>query len=185
MMINLIKRQRIKIGLSKEDVGLGLNTFVRTGFVGIFLFIFSMNVLAQSGDKALVIHLDNEKSVTYLLKDIPLLSFDDNNIVVEADKIISKFNKATLKNITYEDIDKTTSLKELKSSEKISVIYENDCIRVRSSSGEFISLYNVFGQQVYNKKNQPNGESVILLNLFSTGVYVLKIGNETSKIIIK
>ena len=156
----------------------------KIGFAGIFLF-FSMNVLAQSSGKALVIHFDNERSVTYLLKDTPLLSFDGNNIVVEADKIISKFDKTVLKNITYEDIDKTSSLKELKSSEKISVIYEDDCIRVRSSSGEFISLYTINGQQVYYKKNQPTGESVILLNRFPAGVYVLKIGNETSKIIIK
>ena len=142
-----------------------------------------MNVLAQSGDKALVIHLDNEKSVTYLLKDTPLLLFEGDSIVVEANKIISKFNKSVLKNITYENIDKT-SLKKIDSS-KISIIYEDDCIRVRSPFGEHISLYTIDGQQVYNKKNQPNGENVILLNSFPTGVYVLKIGNETSKIIIK
>lgn len=172
-----------KRNLLKKDYFVASAFRTKCILAAISLFLFTP-LLSQTKGKALVINLDEERSVTYLLKETPLVLFEGDSVVIKTEKLNSKFKKSDFKNITYADVD-ITSLDELDSAHPNKISYENDCIRVKCPAGEFISLYSIDGSLVYLRKTRPDHENIILLKQFSSGVYLLKTGNESFKVVIK
>lgn len=77
---------------------------------------------------------------------------------------------------------KTTGIENLSKRFKHNVYTDNKTINISNLENEDITVFDIYGKKVAHQKNISGKTSI---SIYSSGIYVIKAGNETQKIIVK
>lgn len=128
--------------------------------------------------KSLVLVLTDETRVYYLLENenSPVMTFDKDNITVRAD--VYSFNGVSRFYIS--NTDDTTEIGSVKTAGRKfdgSTLYLN-------AKGCKVSLYNADGKLVNANVSENGGVTAVSMASLPAGVYIVKTGNTSFKIVI-
>lgn len=126
-----------------------------------------------------------------LFSDNPVLTTDDNGLIVTTDKlkisIMWNSEDCLLEELVFTELeapyDPTTQIKEITSDKKPFFIFSGNTIRIfGQKENTFVCLYSLDGRQLLSTKAAENGEAQITLPDNGQKTYILRVGNQSINI---
>ena len=71
----------------------------------LFLFVVSVFKVSAENNNALVLHMANGKLVTYLLDDLPIVTFEDDELVITTPNNVVSYQDGDVVKFTYSYVD--------------------------------------------------------------------------------
>jgi len=135
-----------------------------------------------TGRPKLVVWLKSGDKVTYELADAPVTTFSGNQLIIRTNKVTISYERKNVLRYTYEDL--VTKGIELMPSERcVEINREGDEIVFRGLQvGGTASIYAVNGTLIEQRKVTDYRPLTISLKNRPNGVYIVKAGTETIKV---
>ena len=166
----------------------------------LWLMAVCMTVTASAQVSVkLCMELSDGSTVEYLLKQKPVVSFDAQNVYIESEDVNIEFAKAygDIKCFYFDTMsqgkpsgeDIPTEVEEsvaepLKDS--FSFSYDGHTVRLTDTQKlPPVMVYGLDGRRVEPSMQRSDNEVVMQMDALSTGVYVIKCGNHTFKVICR
>jgi len=143
------------------------------------------NPSPQTDEPRLVVWLKSGEKVVYELAEAPVTTFSGSQLIIRTNKATATYERNKVQRYTYEDV--TYSGIDLQPGERrVQVNHEGEEITFRGlPAGATASVYNVGGQLVEQVKATDGQPLIISLQNRPNGVYIVKAGTETIKIMKK
>jgi len=160
--------------------------------IKLVLFAVPMLAAAQTTDtnsddgntvdrKFLVVETKDHVKTTYMLSDKPQVTFEGNNLHIVSEKADATYNLLDVLNFTYET-QSVTGVSELR-EEPATIDYNNGELVVSGlKANNAVSIYAMDGKLVQQQTASRGGTFRLSLSSLPQGVYIVKVGNITYKI---
>lgn len=146
------------------------------------LLIASPTVLmADGGNPRLVVWKKDLSKVYYQLSEKPVTTFSNNMLVIKTNSATIEYPLADIQRYTYEGVE--TGIESIESDNSMLVKQEKDKLSLRNlKAGEEVRLYNSSGRLLQVVKSNGTEPVIISLSSRPQGVYIVKSGKETIKL---
>lgn len=125
---------------------------------------------AKAEDKALCIEFNDGKTALYSLANKPAVTFEGNDFTIKTSDAETSYPRADVKNFTF--VKDESGVKDLTDATKYS--YSDN---VFSCEGHAIDVYDMSGVRV------ANGMDSVSLNGLCDGVYIVRAGKQSIKVV--
>jgi hypothetical protein len=148
----------------------------------LLLISVSMMTFAQADSKRLVVWQKSGEKTYFELNEIPETTFEDGLLVIRSSKASASFHLENILRYTYEGV-KPTGI-DLQPSERIvSIAKDGDGVTFRNlPDGTSVSVYSTNGVLVEQRTATAGQPLTISIAQRPAGVYVVKAGKETVKL---
>lgn len=139
-----------------------------------------MTATAQNGPQLKVWKKD-KSTVLFALAEKPVTTFSNNMLVIKTSSATIEYPLADIQRYTYEGVE--TGIESIESDNSMLVKQEKDKLSLRNlKAGEEVRLYSSSGSLLQIVKSNGTEPVVISLSSRPQGVYIVKSGNETIKL---
>ena len=148
--------------------------------LSLFVFMAFMTATAQNGPQLKVWKKDGS-TVLYALSEQPVTTFSDNKLVIKTSNTTVEYPLAEVQRYTYEGVE--TGIESIDSDNGVLVKQEKNKLSLANlKAGAEVRLYSSSGSLLQIVKS--NGTEPVVISLASRpqGVYIVKSGNETIKL---
>lgn len=139
-----------------------------------------MTATAQNGPQLKVWKKDGS-TVLYALSEQPVTTFSDNKLVIKTSNTTVEYPLAEVQRYTYEGVE--TGIESIDSDNGVLVKQEKNKLSLANlKAGAEVRLYNASGRLLDILKS--NGTDAVTISIASRpqGMYIVKCGNETIKL---
>jgi len=149
----------------------------------IILFVWSIGNIAQTVTQQLVVWQKSGEKVYIDLAELPETTFEDGLLVIRGSKTSVQFQLSTILRYTYEGIS-NTGIEQLPDGRSISIAKDGDSVTLRNlSEGSTVSIYSANGTLIEKQTAQSGQPLILSVNNRPSGVYIVKAGKETIKLL--
>ena len=123
----------------------------------------------------------DKSTVLFALAEKPVTTFSDNKLVIKTSSATIEYPLADIQRYTYEGVE--TGIESIESDNSVLVKQEKDKLSLRNlKAGEEVRLYNASGRLLDILKS--NGTDAVIISIASRpqGMYIVKCGSETIKL---
>lgn len=139
-----------------------------------------MTATAQNGPQLKVWKKD-KSTVLFALAEKPVTTFSGNKLIIKTSTATVEYPLAEVQRYTYEGVE--TGIESIESDNSMLVKQEKDKLSLRNlKTGEEVRLYSSSGSLLQIVKSNGTEPVVISLSSRPQGVYIVKSGNETIKL---
>ena len=139
-----------------------------------------MTATAQNGPQLKVWKKD-KSTVLFALAEKPVTTFSNNMLVIKTSTATVEYPLAEVQRYTYEGVE--TGIESIDSDNGVLVKQEKNKLSLRNlKAGEEVRLYSSSGSLLQIVKSNGTEPVVISLSSRPQGVYIVKSGNETIKL---
>jgi hypothetical protein len=148
----------------------------------ILAIIFSLPLYA---DYHLVIEMNNSKEHSYSLLDKPVISFENNKMVIKTTEIEISYNIADIVKYYFSDVDDTGINDINEDVNKIHFTYTNpDFLLIEGIAGkDEVRVYDTSGRECVVNSERNDNCIKVEFNGLPKGIYIIKVNNHSFKII--
>ena len=148
----------------------------------VLLFVLPSMTWAQTIKQQLVVWQKNGDKVRYDLAELPETSFENGLLIITTSKTTEKYQLANILRYTYEGVN--TAVELLPNERSVSVNQEGDVITFQNlKAGTAVSIYAANGTLV-EKQTASEGQPLTLsISQRPAGVYLVKAGSQTIKLL--
>lgn len=144
--------------------------------LAIFLLAISGPIVAQD------MTIDKKDGQSVEVGNLSKLSFSDDSITVTADDGKSQsYSNSSIEKLRFGQATQVAPVKAIDGKLEYSV--QNLAAVVRDSKGETLSIFNLSGKAVLEKSITADSQDIDLSGL-AKGVYLLRLGSKTVKIVL-
>lgn len=148
--------------------------------LSLFVFMAFMTATAQNGPQLKVWKKD-KSTVLFALAEKPVTTFSGNKLIIKTSTATVEYPLAEVQRYTYEGVE--TGIESIESDNSMLVKQEKDKLSLRNlKTGEEVRLYSSSGSLLQIVKSNGTEPVVISLSSRPQGVYIVKSGNETIKL---
>lgn len=141
----------------------------------------SLQVLADT--KLVVQKVDGTKE-TFLLSDKPEMTLQDSNCIFSTTYITVEIPRININNMHFEY--ETTNIETSKTGNDITVRLLNDhSVQIKGLCNQHIAVYDISGRIVNTMTSSIDNITTVSLNNVPQGVYLIRYGNNTIRILRK
>lgn len=147
------------------------------------LLMFSLGMWAQQAKPRLVVWQKSGEKVYYDLADQPETTFEDGLLIIKTKSATVEYQLTNILRYTYEGV-KSTGIDLQPSERMVSIAKDGDGVTFRNlAEGTSVSVYSANGTLV-EQRTAPAGQPLsISIAQRPAGVYVVKAGKETIKLV--
>jgi len=136
----------------------------------------------QAAGARLVVWLKSGEKVSYGLADAPITTFSGSQLIIQTNKVTIPYERKNVLRYTYEDIGET-GIDMLPGERRVEMNREGDEITFRGLQiGGTASIYAVNGTLIEEYTVTDSQPLTISLKNRPNGVYIVKAGTETLKV---
>ena len=123
----------------------------------------------------------DKSTVLFALAEKPVTTFSDNKLVIKTSSATIEYPLADIQRYTYEGVE--TGIESIESDNSMLVKQEKDKLSLRNlKAGEEVRLYSASGHLLQVLKSKGSEPVVISISSRPQGVYIVKSGKETIKL---
>lgn len=158
---------------------------IKTILLTLGLFgVSSVNSLAQSFVKGVVIETAGGQQTEYALTDTPKLTYDGSMVTLTTTKVSVYYTASNIVKVMLTDIS-STGIDDVENG-RADIQLSNDEVRMSGLvAGEKVTLYYVNGTLHSTWKATSAGELTISLSDLKQGVYIIYANHQSFKVIRK
>jgi hypothetical protein len=135
-----------------------------------------------SGGPKLVVWLKSGDKVVYELADVPITTFSGSQLIIRTNKVTIPYERKNVLRYTYEDVV-TKGIELMPGERRVEMNRDGDEITFRGLVvGSTASIYAVNGTLVEQRKVTDKQPLTLSLKNRPNGVYIVKAGTETIKV---
>ena len=139
----------------------------------LFLFVVSVFKVSAENNNALVLHMANGKLVTYLLDDLPIVTFEDDELVITTPNNVVSYQDGDVVKFTYSYVDPSKVAQTTFSDTMFK--FEGNVLRAYNLEPlSDVSVFSVDGSLITSAKTGANGEITLSIPQLSGNVVVVK-----------
>jgi len=148
----------------------------------LLLLIFSLLLWIPASAQDMTIENKDGQSTAVEMEQLRKLTFQDGNMTVTTENgQKTDYNTADIERLKFGSATKVETVKAIDGKVEYSALSLTAV--VHDSKGQTISIYNLSGKSVLEQKIVQDIQEISLSGL-SKGVYLLKLGNRTVKIVL-
>ena len=156
---------------------------IKKTLILISLLAWSIGNIAQTVTQQLVVWQKSGEKVYIDLAELPETTFEDGLLVIRGSKTSVQFQLSTILRYTYEGIS-NTGIEQLPDGRSISIAKDGDSVTLRNlSEGSTVSIYSANGTLIEKQTAQSGQPLILSVNNRPSGVYIVKAGKETIKLL--
>lgn len=141
-------------------------------FYAVISFILCSFAYIFAENKALCVSLNDGTKATFTLAKKPVITFSAENVVISSDNFNTTYLKSDVKSFTFVP-DENGNVNEIADNNSYYTFVNN----IFSANADNILIYNISGQLI------KTGDRIVSLQDSSNGIYIVKVNNQTIKII--
>lgn len=147
------------------------------------LLMFSLGMWAQQAKPRLVVWQRSGEKVYYDLVDQPETTFEDGLLIIKTKSATVEYQLTNILRYTYEGTG-ATDISQLATERSVSISKQGDSVVFSNlSDGSVVNLYSANGM-LLDEFTAQNGLSLtVSLGQRPAGIYILKCGSETIKLV--
>ena len=150
----------------------------------LMLLLPSGMMAADSMGPQLIVWLKSGERVVYELADAPVTTFEGEQLIIRTNTVTIPYDRRNVLRYTYENLD--TGIDLLPSERRVQINHDGNEVIFRGlQNGAKVCIYSINGQLVEQRGASGEQKLTISLQNRPTGVYIIKTGKETIKIIKK
>ncbi|NPD44041.1 MULTISPECIES: T9SS type A sorting domain-containing protein [unclassified Lentimicrobium] len=153
----------------------------KTIFISLFLSLFFLHSFGQQ----IIIETNSEQTITEHIASIDHISFPKNNFVISRlDQSSRSLNLISIKKLYFDTTTAVNSINELTNTLEIYPNPASDFIQILNAPLDktIFSIYSLHGIEVLQSSLNSSSDIIDISSLV-TGVYFLRISNQTYKFI--
>ena len=136
----------------------------------------------SAGNARLIVWLKSGDKVSYDLADAPITTFSGSKLIIQTNQVTIPYERKDVLRYTYEDIGDTV-IDLLPGERRVEMNQEGDEITFRGLQvGSTASIYAVNGTLIEQYEVNDSQPLTISLKNRPNGVYIVKAGTETIKV---
>ena len=139
----------------------------------LFLFVVSVFKVSAENNNALVLHMANGKLVTYLLDDLPIVTFEDDELVITTPNNVVSYQDGDVVKFTYSYVD-PSKVSQTTLSDTMFKFEGNVLCAYNLEPLSDVSVFSVDGALITSAKTGANGEITLSIPQQSGNVVVVK-----------
>ena len=139
----------------------------------LFLFVVSVFKVSAENNNALVLHIANGKLVTYLLDDLPIVTFEDDELVITTPNNVVSYQDGDVVKFTYSYVD-PSKVSQTTMSDTMFKFEGNVLCAYNLEPLSDVSVFSVDGALITSAKTGANGEITLSIPQQSGNVVVVK-----------
>ena len=139
----------------------------------LFLFVVSVFKVSAENNNALVLHMANGKLVTYLLDDLPIVTFEDDELVITTPNNVVSYQDGDVVKFTYSYVD-PSKVSQTTMSDTMFKFEGNVLCAYNLEPLSDVSVFSVDGALITSAKTGANGEITLSIPQQSGNVVVVK-----------
>ena len=132
--------------------------------------VSTLDVWAKSGEK-----------FTYYLSEHPVAAYSGSDLVLKTDELTVNYPLSELHKFTFDS--EAASVETISLPDGRMQMQKGMLCLSGFRAGERVSIYSMEGQNVMNETVSADGTATLFIQSLATGVYVVKAGSVTHKII--
>lgn len=137
--------------------------------IGLLIASALMAIGAQAAATALCVTMRDGSNKVFLLSNKPVVSFGDKTLDINSDDVSASIDRKDISVMTFIDNDQVEDVADAEVFE-----YTGSTVRV---DGHFIEIYSMAGVKV------AFGQDAVGLDSLPAGVYIVRYGNTSVKIL--
>ena len=138
--------------------------------------------MPTSGGPKLVVWLKSGEKVIYELADVPITTFSGSQLIIRTNKVTIPYERKNVLRYTYEDVV-TKGVELMPGERRVEMNRDGDEITFRGLVvGSTASIYAVNGTLVEQRTVTDKQPLTLSLKNRPNGVYIVKAGTETIKV---
>lgn len=156
------------------------------------VYLFTPTVAGQSyedtpvnpsaGGPTLIVWLKSGEKVSYELADAPVTSFSDGKLIISTNKATISYERKNVLRYTFENVV-TKGIELMPGERRVEINREGDEITFRGLPvGSYARVYSVNGMLIEQRRVSDTQPQTISLQNRPNGVYIVKAGTETIKL---
>ncbi len=149
----------------------------------LYLMSISLSGWAEENVPTLDIWTKNGERITYYLSEHPVATYSGSDLVLKTDELTVSYPLTELHKFTFGS--EATSIETTILPDGRMQLQQGMLCLTRFRAGEMVSIYSIGGQNVMNATIGPDGTATLFIQSLATGIYVVKAGSVTHKIIKK
>lgn len=136
----------------------------------------------SSGGPTLIVWLKSGEKVSYELADAPVTSFSDGKLIISTNKATISYERKNVLRYTFENVV-TKGIELMPGERRVEINREGDEITFRGLPvGSYARVYSVNGMLIEQRRVSDTQPLTISLQNRPNGVYIVKAGTETIKL---
>ena len=136
----------------------------------------------SSGGPTLIVWLKSGEKVSYELADAPVTSFSDGKLIISTNKATISYERKNVLRYTFENVV-TKGIELMPGERRVEINREGDEITFRGLPvGSYARVYSVNGMLIEQRRVSDTQPQTISLQNRPNGVYIVKAGTETIKL---
>ena len=139
----------------------------------LFLFVVSVFKVSAENNNAVVLHMANGKLVTYLLDDLPIVTFEDDELVITTPNNVVSYQDGDVVKFTYSYVD-PSKVSQTTMSDTMFKFEGNVLCAYNLEPLSDVSVFSVDGALITSAKTGANGEITLSIPQQSGNVVVVK-----------
>lgn len=132
--------------------------------------------------EALILHQKNGGKVAYVLSERPKVTYEGENLVLTTQSVAVEYPLSDVSKFTFGDLG-DNGIEGLHGDDASVKLNAHTLVVAGGKPGSALSLYSLSGTMVWRTNLDANGQLIRSVADLPQGVYVLKSGSVTSKII--
>lgn len=138
--------------------------------------------IPSTGGPTLIVWLKSGEKVSYELADAPVTSFSDGKLIISTNKATISYERKNVLRYTFENVV-TKGVELMPGERRVEINREGDVITFRGLPvGSFARVYSVNGMLIEQRRVSDTQPQTISLQNRPNGVYIVKAGTETIKL---
>ena len=151
--------------------------------ISLFALLGFMGARAQESTRQLVVWMKTGEKVYYSLGEKPETTFEDGKLVIKTTRTTVFYQLENVLRYTYEGTGNPVGIDLQLSERSISVSEEGDAVTLRNlREGSVVSLYGTDGMLLEQRTSQNAQPITVSVARQPSGVYIVKCGSETIKL---
>jgi len=131
---------------------------------------------------ALVLHFTDSTEIVCVLAKQPQMQFSQNAITLTSvDGMVGQWDFADVESWHFADVSATHDIE----ADQVMIRMEGDKITVSGLKTQNVALYDVSGRLISTSLDAIDDTVGISLNGFTTGIYLLKVGDKCLKFMVR
>ena len=154
-------------------------------FFTLCLLVVTITAAAQSDSPKLVVWQKNGEKVIFDLDQLPETTFGGGVLTIKTTTATVSYQLSNILRYTYENV-KETAVELLPAERSIKISERGDEVTFRNlKPGSVVNLYDLGGQLLEQRKTESLNPLIISVQNRPSGVYIVKSGEETIKLMRK
>lgn len=139
----------------------------------LICFLICVFKVSAENNNALVLHMANGKLVTYLLDDLPIVTFEDDELVITTPNNVVSYQDGDVVKFTYSYVD-PSKVSQTTMSDTMFKFEGNVLCAYNLEPLSDVSVFSVDGALITSAKTGANGEITLSIPQQSGNVVVVK-----------